>query len=212
MKRHLLTIAIFLLLGAAVNVGIAWACSLSTHIARPDRLTLRWRGFGVDRILITSPNIWSTRGSYPKEPPDWLPRFSGSGAVGRTVVAFVAAGWPLPSLHCRLTYSVNCYRCEDQWDGAILLINEEHQLPAMTGSFAARARDRLLPLYPLWRGFAINTLFYAAVLWLLIPGPFVLRRFLRVRRGLCPKCAYPMGESSVCTECGCGLPKRTRTT
>ncbi len=38
-----------------------------------------------------------------------------------------------------------------------------------------------------------------------------LRRFLRVRRGLCPKCAYPMGESSVCTECGCELAKRART-
>ncbi len=42
-------------------------------------------------------------------------------------------------------------------------------------------------------------------------GPFALRRFLRVRRGLCPKCAYPMGESSVCTECGRALPKRART-
>ncbi len=51
-------------------------------------------------------------------------------------------------------------------------------------------------------GLSTNTLFYAAILWLLIGGLFALRRFLRVRRGLCPKCAYPMGESSVCTECG----------
>ncbi len=43
------------------------------------------------------------------------------------------------------------------------------------------------------------------------PGPFVLRRFLRVRRGLCPKCAYPIGESLVCTECGGALAKRART-
>ncbi len=57
-------------------------------------------------------------------------------------------------------------------------------------------------------GFTINTLFYAAIFWLLIPGPFALRRFQRVRRGLCPKCAYPMGESSVCTECGGALAKR----
>ncbi len=70
----------------------------------------------------------------------------------------------------------------------------------------------MVPIRPVWRGFALNTLFYAAILWLLIPGRFVLRRFLRVRRGLCPKCAYPMGESSVCTECGCELPKRARTT
>ncbi len=67
--------------------------------------------------------------------------------------------------------------------------------------------DLAMPLGPIWPGFAINTIFYAAILWLLIPGPFTLRRFLRLRRGLCPKCAYPMGESTVCTECGHALPK-----
>ncbi len=66
-----------------------------------------------------------------------------------------------------------------------------------------------LLMRPIWPGFAINTLLYAALLWLLIPGPFVLRRFLRLRRGLCPKCAYPIGESSVCTECGKPLPSST---
>ncbi len=71
--------------------------------------------------------------------------------------------------------------------------------------------SRLL-LPRLWSpGFAINTILYATILWPLIPGPFVLRRFLRLRRGLCPKCAYPMGESSVCTECGRLLPKRVAT-
>ena len=37
---------------------------------------------------------------------------------------------------------------------------------------------------------------------LAFPGSIALRRFLRLRRGLCPKCAYPIGESTVCTECG----------
>ncbi len=70
--------------------------------------------------------------------------------------------------------------------------------------------QRGIPYGPIWPGFAINTLFYAAVLWLLIPGPFVLRRFVRVRRGLCPKCAYPMGESAVCTECGKALSSMSK--
>ena len=61
---------------------------------------------------------------------------------------------------------------------------------------------RLIPLKPLWPGFAINTVFYAAVLWLLLICPGRLRRFLRLRRGLCPACAYPIGTSDVCTECG----------
>ena len=57
------------------------------------------------------------------------------------------------------------------------------------------ARAGFVPYRPIWPGFAVNTVFYAVVLWLLIPGPFVLRRFIRVKRGLCPACAYPRGES-----------------
>ena len=66
---------------------------------------------------------------------------------------------------------------------------------------------REYPFLPIWPGFAVNTIFYAAVLWLLIPGPFVLRRFIRVKRGLCSACAYPRGESDVCSECGKALAR-----
>ena len=64
--------------------------------------------------------------------------------------------------------------------------------------------DRLLPYLPIWPGFTVNTLFYAALLWLVIPGPFALRRLIRVRRGLCPACGYDLrhGEHEVCPECG----------
>ena len=68
--------------------------------------------------------------------------------------------------------------------------------------------DRTLPLLPIWPGLLLNMLFYAAVLWLLICGPFALRRFIRIRRSLCPACAYPTGESVVCSECGNALPGR----
>ena len=68
----------------------------------------------------------------------------------------------------------------------------------------------VLPLNILWGGFSLDTTAYMVILWLLIPGPFALRRLLRLRRGLCPKCAYPMGESGVCTECGRALPSRVR--
>ena len=68
--------------------------------------------------------------------------------------------------------------------------------------------NRTIAFIPIWPGFALNTFFYATLLWLLIPGPFALRRLIRRRRGLCPKCAYPMGGSAVCTECGRELPQR----
>ena len=61
---------------------------------------------------------------------------------------------------------------------------------------------RVLPFRPIWPGFAINTLFYAAILGTLFAVPFALRRRRRIKRGLCPKCAYPIGDSPVCTEGG----------
>lgn len=63
---------------------------------------------------------------------------------------------------------------------------------------------RVLPLYPIWTGFIVNTIFYASLLWLLIPGPFVLRRLIRIKRGLCETCAYDLRgvEHDACPECG----------
>jgi hypothetical protein len=76
-----------------------------------------------------------------------------------------------------------------------------HRLPARTGWIGRRV-SHLLPTRPIWPGFLFNTLFYAGVLWMVLIGPRVLRRHMRRRRGLCPACAYPVGVSPVCTECG----------
>ena len=76
----------------------------------------------------------------------------------------------------------------------------------------SRSFPRALPLRPIWSGFAVNTVLYAAILWLLIPGTFVLRRVIWLKRGLCSACGYPMGEAGVCSECGKALPRRVTVT
>lgn len=58
------------------------------------------------------------------------------------------------------------------------------------------------PLVPIPLGFVANTLFYALLLCTFLLIPRHLRRRSRRRRGLCRKCAYPIGASPVCTECG----------
>ena len=68
----------------------------------------------------------------------------------------------------------------------------------------------VLPVRPLWPGFAVNTLFYAGVLWVLFCGPFALRRMIRRRRGQCAHCAYPIGQNERCTECGADVGKVSR--
>jgi hypothetical protein len=74
---------------------------------------------------------------------------------------------------------------------------------ATRGNDGLRITDAMaIPVHVLWPGFAINTLFYAGILWLIFAAPFALRRRRRIKRGLCPACAYPVGASDVCTECG----------
>ncbi len=123
----------------------------------------------------------------------------------REIVEFEGRGWPMVAMWSQPR---GFY---DTIDGDRRLMpvqgGIETPLPVFVGRFDHHFR--VLALRPFWPGFAVNTIFYAATLWSLLLGAFALRRFLRVRRGLCPKCAYPMGESSVCTECGKALPTWT---
>ncbi len=69
----------------------------------------------------------------------------------------------------------------------------------------ARGGDAVLfPIGVIEPGFAINTVFYAAILWLLTLGPFTARRMIRRKRGRCIKCGYDLrgAEHAVCPECG----------
>jgi hypothetical protein len=55
---------------------------------------------------------------------------------------------------------------------------------------------------------AINTIFYAAILWPLVAGPGWIRRFIRIKRGRCGACGYPVGTSPLCTKCGNPVVKK----
>ncbi len=61
-----------------------------------------------------------------------------------------------------------------------------------------------VPLWPLWPGFAINTAFYAVLVWMLWLSPIVVRRVIRRKRGHCIKCGYDLrgAEHEACPECG----------
>jgi len=183
MKRPLLIIAICLLLGAVLNVAVVLACvSLWGHPS------------GIYQLTTTSAR------PFPEAWP--APRETNVDSIGGTTIVINVApgpggpqwqyeqillrwGWPLRNL---------------EWDVRTVRNLEAGSVPPIVYR-AFRG---------LWPAFAVNTFFYAPPLWLFICAAFVLRRFLRVRRGLCSKCAYPMGESAVCSECGKPLPSRTR--
>lgn len=75
----------------------------------------------------------------------------------------------------------------------------------LLGKQSSASDCHVLPLLPLLPGLAVNTVLYAVILWLGLAFPFIVRRHRRKRRNLCPCCAYPIGQSATCSECGQAL-------
>src|SRR5688572_2165033 len=99
---------------------------------------------------------------------------------------FEARGWPLLSNYA-IVEPVNDwqqYVPASLWNGVQAFPRDEVSHIATL----PMPSDCILPLRPLWPGFAVNTLFYAFILWLLFGAPFALRQWRRIKRGLCPKC------------------------
>lgn len=66
-----------------------------------------------------------------------------------------------------------------------------------------RGRTVFVPYHPRWTGFAASTALYATPWILLLVAPPILRRHLRIKRGLCIRCGYDLsGSGGVCPECG----------
>ncbi len=219
MRRCIIIVVIFLLAGALVNVAAAWGCAWF-----PPSLPGEGAFFELRRWL------WDKTGSAERiEQPDWprdVPphwpqprvrlhmRWLGFDQV--QFIAFERTDEP-PRVHFSICIEDAGWPCRsltsEAWSGLRSDVLLPEQSRWLTGIPVATRRSpyvvdwRRLPIRPRW-GFAVNTVFYAAVLWLLILGPFALRRFIRVRRGLCPACAYPRGESDLCSECGKALPHR----
>jgi hypothetical protein len=222
-------LALFALLagGAAVNVAVAWGFAwladpqwdvensgltfaeqpgysawMTHHATAPglDHVMTEIFADGVTELLI----LPIERRAEAVVPP-W--------ARGRHIVPFAvdpaegewmscadeAAGWPLLALASSMRARARDNKGE-QWKGAIAVPDWGN--PGPSSVYQGSKQPRHLPYLPLWPGFALNTLFYASLLGLLFLGPGRLRRYLRGRRGLCPACAYPVGEGPVCTECG----------
>ncbi len=187
MKR-LLTAVIFLLAGAVVSLAVA---VFGAAFEKPGPLDVDPTNEMQKVWSMYAPANWPEANySFRSEGNTWDYRealFSGdmtaaeerAGPVHLGVTRW-RAGWPLRSL---VGIKV----------GGMRLVST-HTLWLSDGL--------KIPYGPIWHAFILNAVLYAVLLWLPIRGPSALRRLIRMKRGLCVKCGYPIGESAVCTECG----------
>jgi hypothetical protein len=117
--------------------------------------------------------------------------FATDGVNNRSMV-HMSSGWPM--------------RCLEGRDTTGIGLENAFELPEFLPGNRSVYGMYFLPTKPLLSGFVIDTLFYAAILWMLFAAPFVLRKRRRIKRGLCLKCAYNLGASNIphtqCPECG----------
>ena len=228
MTRNAIRVFLLLLLGAIVNIAVAWGLAIA--FGRDDEVGSRMNSrptVFVDRHAVparlldnaywpppsTVAKIASHTFSTPGFEQVWyepwqeidLPGLAGTSKARTLFVntndysrlVVVCVGWPAHSMR-DLVVHPRAHR------------TASHQCGWRVAK--AIASDLYLPLRPIWPGFAVNTVFYAAVLWFLWMTPFAVRRWWggrRIRRGLCPKCGYDLRGSpphaDACPECGARL-------
>ena len=204
--------SIFLLLGAIVNIAVAWGCSwiAGRGAFEPYPYSHDYTADWADR----PPGFWKFT------PTEF---FGGeSKTLAETVYSADAAAYVRYDT-LRLPPGVALRPPPDVDEVAVgfLKTTVEVGLPCRSLTHVRwssdwhescegglRVAERYVPFRPVWPGFAINTIFYALILWPLLAAPGFVRRRRRLKRGLCPACAYPIGSSPVCTECGKELPER----
>lgn len=194
--------AVLVGVGALLTIAVAWACAL-------------WVPLGVERDHAPGPLAWSrpVPADWPSSPLSrmearrfgrhsvledatdqrsvlrWLendPESNGAQRVPVFASWVDRSGWPWKALECQIL------------PGKIHSgIGVPYWMANQMGD------DAVLPLRVLWPGFALNTVFYACIAWVLAAAPSSLRRWLRVRRGRCQACGYDrQGITAVCPECG----------
>ncbi len=216
MKRRLTKFVVFLVLGAVVNVAVAWGCAAYLQVdspassggtlygppSRPE--VTNWLKEWESRTGMNL-NWWTNQheGFGARETRFiWTPKQRSYMVPSSDDFRFIEAGLPRHALcggRIKRAYDPRLAVVFPQTDHGVFSVGEF--------SWCLRKQSRLLPLHPIWEGLAINTIFYAAILWMPF-APFVsrshIRRSLRRRLGLCITCGYDLRGDffAGCPECG----------
>lgn len=218
-QRRTWRVVLSLLLGTGTTVFFACVVPAAYRCWWPPGPTL-WSSFGngtasfglpivlrgpfIDLYEIT-PDSYDVRARAPgytgPEIPDAVVTTAERGAYSSICTSLM--GWPFRAMAAEV------------WEPRVALsaFGGGFQLPAPERRWCLpiTRRDRedvLLPLRPVWGGFAANTAIFAGVWWCVLGVPVVTRAWWRegrrLRRGRCPECGYDLrwDMKAGCGECG----------
>ncbi len=222
MRRRLFTLALFLLLGAILNVAVAWGLAMSVDVgliqngvpaaAVSSRETLavsKYSSFGASFVYVQR---WRHERAMESQiiggdPHELLPSWGDLDLVpsqnyteGRTSFekqVLNSYGVPMLAMWYRCRTHPTAPRTYTVRGGILV---DSYHIGGPGGE------PGVLPIRLIYPGFAINTTLYAALLWPLWRIPFALRKHTRRKRGLCVECGYDHrhADHDACPECGAG--------
>ena len=218
MKGRLRKLVLFVLLGVYVNIAVAWFFALTFDLCDAQHLggatkigpndywvITRLEKLGVTYVRSDREEINFYEGYFDRDlpaealAPRWarlrneLPPRDSSHFTSRRADAY---GWPLRTLWCEFFIGHEYFQ-----ERTSLLYGGIDLLHPPT----FRENGWALPLFPIFPAFIVNSIFYAAIIWIAWIMPGRIRRRIRLRRGVCVHCAYDLRGSSggeVCPECG----------
>lgn len=226
-RASLSGLCVWVTVGAATTVGVAWGIALTGEldVTWPRAANIPDAYFGAEGgwIVWVSAGRWSDRlvaqsnvglVLYPDATlPDWssleshcLARSAAAGPSQRSwdQVWFVtedAAGWPFRALWSRRDDTTSrIYQADFRTFGRAPRSRD------MTTPFLGDLRTPLerVPKRVLTVGFAADTAFWGGALWCIIRGPGALRRWHRAKHRRCLRCGYQLATPTqpICPECG----------
>jgi len=199
MRRHVVRIAVCLVVGLVVNVLVAWGLALWT----PMR-TNSGHAKAISQWPAPAPSGWPA--------PVTQKRYGGAGWTWRIAtvnaggamyaIARADYGWPWRTLsYAQGTTNggaggttITTVRLADHWTGWELLDSSWQR--------RLSASERVVPLRPMWAGIFANSVAFGALAWLVIFGAGWIRRRTRAKRGHCVSCGYALAGLVRCPECG----------
>lgn len=213
--RGVVRAAVFLVLGAMMTIAVAWAAALlsmsadihfyrGTDEIQPLDGIVDWAGAVHDgkpfafRLVARG---WGRRYDESSDMTPWTATSTPRGfmylpAEGQpnTVSSTTITGWPMYSMGMSSQWSLSLMNQPPPAEPVGIAAVWKHgiQIHQPSRNLPFGNEHTHLPLRPLPLGFLIDTLLYAAVfagVWFGF-GSYARRR--RRRRGLCPRCAYPV--------------------